>query len=76
MGGDVMTFGEWIRNKRQANGLTLEDVGNAIGMGKSSVSKLERGVSYGIHIDRISPLCKVLNVSTDDLLDAWDKYGK
>ena len=71
-----MKFGEWIRNKRQARQLTLEEVGNAIGMGKSSVSKLERGIFYGINISRMRSLCNALGVSADEMLDAWDKYGK
>ena len=70
-----MTFGQWIHYRRKAEGMTLEQVGNAIGMGKSSLSKLERGAIYGIHVDRVRPLCKALNVTADELLDAWDKYG-
>ena len=70
-----MTFGQWIHYRRKAEGLTLEQVGDAIGTGKSSVSKLERGVFYGINISRVRPLCRVLNVTADDLLDAWEKYG-
>lgn len=70
-----MTFGDWIRGKRNANGLTLEEVGNAIGIGKSSLSKLERNVFNGMNISRIRPLCKALHITADELLDAWDEYG-
>ena len=70
-----MTFGEWIHYRRKAAGLTLEEVGKVVGMGKSSVSKLERGVFYGINISRIRPMCQALNVSESEILDAWDKYG-
>ena len=71
-----MTFGKWIRYRRKAAGLTLEEVGKIVGMGKSSVSKLERGVFYGINISRIRPLCHALGVTEGELLDAWDEYGK
>ena len=70
-----MTFGKWIRGMREDAGLTLEEVGKIVGMGKSSVSKLERGVIYGIHISRIRPLCQALKVTEGEMLDAWDKYG-
>lgn len=70
-----MTFGEWIRGKRKAGNLTLEEVGKAVGIGKSSISKLERGLFNGMNISRIRPLCNALHITADELLDAWEKYG-
>ena len=71
-----MTFGEWIRQRRKAEKLTLDDVGKIVGTGKSNLSKLERGTQKEINISRVRPLCKALNISADELLDAWDRYGK
>lgn len=70
-----MTFGEWIRQRRKTEKLTLEEVGKAVGIGKSSISKLERGVFNGMNISRIRPLCNALHITANELLDAWDKYG-
>jgi len=70
-----MTFGKWIKEKRQAAGLTLEELGNIVGCGKSNLSKLERGAQNGINICKVRPLCKALNVTTDELVDAWEEYG-
>ena len=71
-----MTFGEWVHYRRKAEDLTLEDVARIVGTGKSNISKLERGLQMEIGISRVRPLCRALNVSADELLDAWDKYGK
>ena len=43
--GEVMTVHERIKRVRKAKGLTLEDFGKKIGISKSSVSMLERGVN-------------------------------
>ena len=70
-----MTFGEWVHFRRKAENLTLEEMGKIVGVGKSNLSKLERGVQNEVCISRIRTMCKALNVSADTLLDAWDKYG-
>lgn len=44
-----MNIGELINKKRTELGLTLEEVGNAVGVSKSTVKKWEDGLSL-IHI--------------------------
>lgn len=39
-----MTIGELIHNRRKELKLTLEEVGNAVGVSKSTVRKWETGI--------------------------------
>lgn len=52
-----------IRQKRQALGLTLEQVGDMVGVGKSTVRKWETGDIENMKRDKIVKLAKALRVS-------------
>ena len=43
--------------------MTLEDVGNAVGVGKSTVRKWEKGMIKNMGRDKIAALAKVLNIN-------------
>lgn len=58
-----MTIGEFIHRRRTELGLTLEDIGNATGVGKSTVKKWETGFISNMRRDRINALAKILKVS-------------
>ena len=58
-----MTIGEFIRKRRKELDLTLEEVGMATGVGKSTVKKWETGFISNMGRDKIKQLAKVLNVS-------------
>lgn len=58
-----MTIGEMICARRKELGLTLEEVGQAVGVGKSTVKKWESGFIANMRRDKIAKLSKVLDVS-------------
>lgn len=73
-GGVNLNIGEIILNRRKELGLTLEEVGKAVGVGKSTVKKWESGFISNMKRDKISLLAKVLKVSPavfieDDMIE-------
>ena len=69
--GDLMDFGEKVKQLRTQQGLTLEDVGNAVGVGKSTVRKWESGIIANMRRDKIALLAKALHVSPSYLM-GWN----
>ena len=67
-----MTFGEKIKALRAERGLTLEQVGERVGVGKSTVRKWESGQIANMRCDKIAPLAKALDVSSGYLM-GWDE---
>ena len=72
-----MTIGEKIKERRLALGLTLEEVGNAVGVAKSTVRKWEIGFIENMRTDKVAKLAKVLETTPAYLLDLPDltAYG-
>lgn len=64
-----MTIGEFIKRRRVELGLTLEEVGNFTGVGKSTVRKWELGFITNMGRDKIASLSKILKVSPLVLLN-------
>ena len=58
-----MTIGDFIKKRRTELGLTLEEVGNATGVSKSTVKKWETGFISNMRRDRIEQLAKILKVN-------------
>lgn len=56
-------IGKIIHSQRTALGLTLEEVGNAVGVGKSTVKKWEDGFISNMKRDKIALLAEVLQIS-------------
>jgi len=56
-------IGAMIKDKRLALGLTLEEVGDAVGVGKSTVRKWENGMIKNMGRDKVAALAKVLGLS-------------
>jgi len=63
-----MTIGEIIKKRRIELGYTLEEVGNKVGVGKSTVRKWESGLIANMKRDKIEALASVLKVSPVELL--------
>lgn len=57
-----------LKEKRLALGLTLEEVGNKVGVGKSTVRKWEQGMIENMGRDKIVSLSKALQLSPIDIL--------
>lgn len=64
-----MTTGEKIRSFRKALGMTQEELGNAIGVGKAAINKYETGVVVNLKRSTLSALAKALHVTLSELLD-------
>lgn len=60
-----MSIGDIIKSRRNELNLTLEEVGNAVGVGKSTVKKWENGFISNMRRDKIAKLAAVLDLSTD-----------
>lgn len=67
-----MKAGEKIRARRLELGMTMEELGKAIGVQKSAVNKYEKGV-IDLKRSTIAALAKALDVSPVYLLDDIDE---
>lgn len=67
-----MEMGEKIYNLRMAKGMTLEELGNAVGVGKSTVRKWEKGIISNMKRDKIAKLAAALG-TTPAYLMGWDE---
>lgn len=63
-----MNIGDLIHKRRTELGLTLEEVGNAVGVSKSTVKKWEDGFISNMKRDKISELSKILRISPVSLI--------
>ena len=61
-----------IEQRRKELGLTLEQVGKAVGVSKSTVKKWETGYINNMKRDKIALLAKVLQVSPLEFIDIPD----
>lgn len=64
-----MKISDLISKKRKELGLTLEAVGDAVGVGKSTIYKWESGDIDNMRRDKIAMLAKVLDISPILLID-------
>ena len=67
-------LGDRIKQRRKELGLTLEEVGNAVGVGKSTVKKWETGFISNMRRDKIPKLAAVLQTTPEDLM-VWEPQG-
>ena len=64
-----MNVGERLKALRLERGLTLEELGNMVGVGKSTVRKWETGQIANMRRDKIAALAKVLDVPPITFID-------
>ncbi len=74
-----MEIGRIINERRIELGLTLEEIGNYVGVGKSTVKKWETGFIENMRRDKIKLLSHILNVSPltfiyDELILSNENY--
>lgn len=67
-----MTIGERINQTRISREMTLEAVGNAIGVTRATIQKYENGLIANIPFDKIESIARVLRV-TPSYLVGWDE---
>lgn len=65
-------IGETIKRLRKEKGMTLEELGNRVGVGKSTVRKWETGMIANMRRDKIQKLADALDVDVDYLM-GWGK---
>ena len=65
-----MTVGLRIRSARKSAGMSQEELGRKLGIGKSSVSEWESG-KHPIPMDVMDQIAEILNVSVPHLM-GWD----
>lgn len=70
-----MDLSETIKKLRKEKGLTLEQVGDFVGVGKSTVRKWENGIIQNMRRDKISKLAQCLGVSPAHLM-GWETNEK
>jgi len=56
-------FGKKLQLRRKELGMTLEDVGQAVGVGRSTVLRWEKGMIKNMRRDKIAALAKALQMS-------------
>lgn len=64
-----MNIGELIKQRRTELELTYEDIGNFVGVGKSTVRKWEKGIIKNMGADKIELLSKILKISPLDFFE-------
>lgn len=69
-------IGKIIHSRRLSLGLTLEEVGQAVGVGKSTVKKWEDGFISNMKRDKIALLAEVLQVSPVTFITGVLTYNK
>ena len=67
-----MNMGEKIYYLRTKNSMTLEELGNKVGVGKSTVRKWENGMIANMKRDKILKVAEALN-TTPAYLMGWDE---
>lgn len=67
----MQNMGELIKKLRLEKNMTLEDLGNKVGVGKSTVRKWENGIIANMRRDKIEKIANALNVSPGYLM-GWE----
>lgn len=67
-----MEMGEKIKMLREQKSMTLEELGNKVGVGKSTVRKWENGMIANMRRDKIAKIANALDCSPAYLL-GWDQ---
>lgn len=63
-----------LKSRRLELGMTLEDVGDFVGVGKSTVRKWENGMIDNMKRDKIALLAKALKISPMEIIfDTYDQ---
>lgn len=68
------TVGKRIKELRLSRGMTLEELGNKVGVGKSTVRKWETGEIANMRRDKIQKLADALNIPVGELM-GWENVN-
>ena len=67
-----MSFAENFKKALTEAGLTQQQVADALGLDRSAIAQYEMGDSTP-NFNRISKICKILNLSVEDLIKAGEE---
>ncbi len=67
-----MNAGDKIKQLRLDRGLTLEEVGQLVGVGKSTVRKWETGAIANMRRDKIAKLADALGIDPMDIINMYE----
>lgn len=70
---NTMDFGQKIKQIRKSKGMSLEQVGDIVGVGKSTVRKWETGDIANMRRDKIALLANALGVEPSYLMGWTDE---
>ena len=71
-----MKIGKLIAQRRAELGLTYEQIGEFVGVGKSTVRKWEKGLIKNMGADKIELLSFILKISPLDFFDTYYEPAK
>lgn len=71
-----MDMGQKIKSLREEKGMTLEELGNIVGVGKSTVRKWETGMIANMKRDKIAKIANALGVEPAYLMGWEDNLNK
>ena len=67
-----MDVGQRIKSLREEKGMTLEELGNKVGVGKSTVRKWETGIIANMRRDKLQKIAECAR-NQPRLLNGWEE---
>ena len=64
----MSNIGNIIKDKRLSQNLSLDELGELINVGKSTISKWENGMITDLKLSNIISLCRVFDMTPNELL--------
>lgn len=64
----MSNIGNIIKDKRLSQNLSLDELGESINVGKSTISKWENGTIIDLKLSNIISLCRVFDMTPNELL--------
>lgn len=74
-GGDNLTIGERIKNRRKYLGMSADDLGKILGKDRSTIYRYEKGDIENLPLDILEPIAKALG-TTPQYLMGWEEVKK
>lgn len=71
-GGDTMTTGTRIRNRRKELGISADELASRIGVNRSTIFRYENGDIEKLPMTNLEPIAAALDTTVDQLM-GWDK---
>lgn len=65
--------GDFIRERREALGYSLQDIADQLGIDRSTVSRWETGITKNLRLDYAGKIAELLRVDPRDFIDFVDE---